>query len=152
VDAFLMWLSGDQPPDLGSAAGGERSWGTFLSLVPFVRHTALFFDGGLNSNLASRQASLLGVGGRGVLGGGAGATWSLRDGLLLHGVVAVLGSDAAAPFTGGRLYGVETDLDLVWEAQEWLDLGLEADLLVPSSFYRDDAPVTRVTVGCDAHF
>jgi len=149
LTAFGLWFSGSGP--LSASETGVAAYRAFVSLVPFLPCTSLFFNGGLAGSLATRHAELVGTSGRGVLAGGLGATldgpWGLAGAL----TVAGLGADRGAPFTGGRFYGVEIDLDLTWAATGWLDVGAEGAVLTPGTFYRDERSVWRVTAGVEAH-
>jgi hypothetical protein len=150
LSAFGLWLTGGRATtDSGALAG---TYPVFVSLVPFLPYCSLFFDGGLAANLATREASLVGVSGRGVAGGGVTAALAWPEALGWRVTVAALGSDAPAPFTNGRFYGAEVDLELVWAALAWLDVTAEVAVLTPGTFYRDERTMLRATVGFDARY
>jgi hypothetical protein len=150
LSAFGLWLSGGRA--LEGTGQVVDAYGAFVSLVPYLDRTSLFFDGGLAGNLATREASLVGTSGRGVLGGGLGAALEWPNGLQWRATLAALWSDVAAPFTGGRFYGLEADLGLAWAATDWLDLEAEQALITPGTFYRDERSMWRTTAGIDAHY
>lgn len=150
LTGFAVWFSGGRGPSVRDKGNG--SYGAFVSLVPFLPYTSLFFDGGMGANLATREAQLVGTSGRGVLGGGLGATLEAPRTLTWAVTLAALGSDAGAPFTNGRFYGVEADLGATWTVTRWLDAGAEVAVLTPGTFYRDERTLLRVTVGLDARY
>jgi hypothetical protein len=149
LSAFALWFSGGSTV---SAKAGGSSYGAFVSLVPFLPYTSLFFDGGMGANLATREATLVGTSGRGLLGGGVSASLTWPRALTWAATLAGLGSDEPAPFTAGRFYGAEADLDVTWAATRWLDLGVEVAALTPGTFFRDERTILRLTVGLDARY
>ena len=122
----------------------------FITLVPMCDYTGLFFSGGMNANLVTRQASLLGIEGKGVIAGGVKAEFDPVESLNVETTSAVLFSQE--PSQSGTFYGFEQDLLIDVALWGSLSLSVEADMLFPGTFFSDQDPVVRAMVGVDATF
>jgi hypothetical protein len=137
---FLTWMSGHP----GIPGGGEV-YGAFPAIAPYVTRTVLFFGSGVGTGYRSRTASSAGVAGRGVWAPGARLLWSPIDVVEVTGVVAPLFSDVEGP-TGGRFYGLETDLKVWWRIADAWTAEAEGAVLLPGDFYPDDAAIWQITL------
>ena len=147
VGGFFLYLSGDDNPLLNR--NGERgNYSSFLSIVPYLTHTNLFFSGGLNETFSGRQASTSGVNGRGVIGGGSNLEWDITDRMLMGTTVAALFSPAASA-SNGHFYGVETDFEGSVKINDYLRVSLEYDFMMSGDFFSQQAVVHKVLIGCD---
>lgn len=144
--AFLLFQSGDLPPAERFLLGQPRRYDGFLAATPYLTDLNLFFNGGISESFASRRATAPGVNGRGVIAPGLSLDWDPSAELSLDGRGAWLLADEAGPY-GGRVYGVEVDLNASWSPWPWLTLLGEADVLFPGGFFPFGAPVHRVILG-----
>ncbi|HYQ82343.1 MAG TPA: hypothetical protein VEP68_12610, partial [Anaeromyxobacteraceae bacterium] len=117
-----------------------------LGVTPYVTDLNLFFNGGIAESFADRRATAPGVNGRGVVAPGLSLAWDPSVELSLEGRGAWLWADQSGPY-GGRVYGVELDLNASWSPWPWLALLLEADLLFPGDFFPSSAVMHRFILG-----
>lgn len=156
LEVFFLMGSGDENP--ASAVRQERTLGTFLSIVPFIRRTNIFFNGGINESLSTRSFASAGHEGRGFIVPGLTLTWFATDWLLLELKSAYLRAYARQPAGfRGRDYGWETDLTGYREVGKHVRLSVEADVLLPGSFFAseqepDPDPAYRFVGGIDVCF
>lgn len=146
--ASLLYLSGGALP--GSAAG-EPAGGTyrgFLGVAPFVTETNLFFGGGLSESFASRQTSVAGVSGRGVVAPGVNLLLEPASDVTVDTRATFLASAARGP-RGGRRYGTEVDLGVTWAPRRWLLVGAELDVLVPGDFLPSGRTLYKAILAVD---
>ena len=144
--AFLIYQSGDLPPAERALVALPVRYHGFLGVNPFVTDLNLFFNGGISESFADRRATAPGVNGRGVIAPGLSAAWDPSVELSLEGRSALLWADQDGPY-GGRVYGVEVDLNASWYPLRWLALLAEADVLFPGDFFPSSAPMRRIILG-----
>ncbi len=144
--AFFVFQSGDLPPAERALVALPPRYDGFLGVAPYVTDLNLFFNGGISESFASRRATAPGVNGRGVIAPGLSLAWDPSVELSLEGRGAWLVADEAGPY-GGRVYGVEVDLNASWSPWPWLALLAEADVLFPGDFFPSSAPVRRFILG-----
>ncbi|MCC6749373.1 MAG: hypothetical protein IT371_17040 [Deltaproteobacteria bacterium] len=150
LSGFFLYLSGEENP----FTQGERTsgrYGSFISVVPYLTHTNLFFSGGLNETFSGRQASSSGLNGRGVIAPGAGLDWEITERVAVGTTLAGLFAQEVSP-TGGRVYGLEVDLEARWEIASWVKASVEYDVLVPGSFFAQRGVAHKVLVGLDVSY
>ena len=117
----------------------------------------MFFNGGINQNFSGRAATTPGVNGRGVWTPGVNATWYFADHVFVQGTAAYLSAFGANPAAssasqpaGGKVYGVEADAVLGWEALDWLTARVASAVLFPGDFFADGSPTPwQVVLGLD---
>ncbi len=119
----------------------------FISLVPYLHHTALLFSGGLDAALASRQSTIMGMDGRGIFATGASLAWRPSDRGSIHVTVAPAWSVGRSPWTGRRFVGVEADLRAAMELGAGFSLEVENDLLAGGSYHRGSPLIWRIIAG-----
>jgi len=150
--AFFLYLSGGLPPVRGPAGsalpGRDSSYDAFLGIAPFITATNLFFGGGLSETFASRQVTAPGVNGRGVIAPGVSLAVDPLPKVTVQGRAAWLRADVAGPY-GGKVYGTEGDLEITWQARDWLLFGLEMDALWPGDFYAGRDTVYKTVLAVD---
>lgn len=144
--AFVVYQSGDLPPAERALTALPIRYEGFLAITPFVTDLNLFFNGGISESFADRRASAPGVNGRGVLAPGLSLAWDPSVELSMEGRGAWLLADQAGPY-GGRVYGVEVDLNASWAPWPWLALLGEADALFPGGFFPSGATMWRLILG-----
>ena len=144
--AFVIYQSGDLPPAERALVALPIRYEGFLGVAPYVTDLNLFFNGGISESFASRRATAPGVNGRGVIAPGLSLAWDPSVALSVEGRGAWLVADEAGPY-GGRVYGVEVDLNASWSPWPWLSLLAEADVLFPGDFFPSGAPVRRFILG-----
>ena len=119
----------------------------FVSLVPYLPHMALLFSGGLDAALASRQTTLMGLDGRGILATGATVTWRPTERLDAHLVIAPAWTLGRSPWTGNRFVGVEVDVRATIDLGAGFSLEVENDILTRGRYHREDALIWRFLSG-----
>ncbi len=144
--AFLVYESGDLPPAERALVALPLRYEGFLGVTPYVTDLNLFFNGGIAESFADRRATAPGVNGRGVIAPGLSLAWEPSVELSLEGRGAWLWADQSGPY-GGRVYGVEVDLNASLSPWPWLALLLEADVLFPGDFFPSGAPMQRIILG-----
>jgi len=151
VGGFFLLLSGERNPFLTADQGPLDTYHSFLSVVPYLTHTNLFFSGGMNETFSGRQATTAGINRRGVIAPGATFEWEITDELKVGATTAALLSWAKS-LAGGSFYGVEIDVEGSWSILSWLSVSLEYDLLVPGSFFSQRTPIHKLMVGLDLSY
>ncbi len=150
---FLFISSGDVPVKEGD---NEIRYNSFISLLPLITRTNIFFNGGINSTYSSGTFYSSGVLGLGVIAPGIGFTVDLSDELKIEFVSALLLAYKKPPDTieikppssrtefltikihPKRNYGEEFDLTLSYEMLEYLTAVIEMDFFLPGDFYPDN--------------
>lgn len=146
IGAFAIFESGDLPPVERALVALPQRYDGFLGVAPYVTDLNLFFNGGISESFANRHATAPGVNGRGVIAPGLSASWNPSLELSLESRGAWLVADETGPY-GGRVYGMEIDLDVSWSPWRWLALLAEADVLFPGDFFPSADPMRRFIVG-----
>jgi hypothetical protein len=146
LGAFVLYLSGEQNPFLSGDGLGRYT--SFLGVVPYITHTNLFLSGGMNESFSGRNATTAGINGRGVVAAGATFAWDIIEDLSCGSTAAVLLAPVES-MTGGKLYGVEVDLEGSYTLFERLKLSLEYDLLATGSFFPGGGVIHKLLVGLD---
>jgi hypothetical protein len=144
--AFVVFESGDLPPAERALVALPQRYDGFLGVTPYVTDLNLFFNGGISESFANRRATAPGVNGRGVLAPGLSASWNPSLDLSVESRGAWLLADETGPY-GGRVYGMEIDLNVSWSPWRWLALLAEADVLFPGDFFPSSEPMRRFIVG-----
>ena len=117
----------------------------FLSLVPYLGHTNIFFNGGLDQSFSNREASVAGLAGRGVGAAGftmAGPVWgklSYQAGPSLRNAMYL------GPHNIGDSYGVEIDNALNYAISETTSLDIQFDLFKTGTFFPEQTWNTQTT-------
>jgi len=156
LDLFYLMASGEDDP-AGAIQGGEILH-AYLSIVPFITRTNLFFNGGINENFSTRSFGTAGHSARGFGAPGIRMTYSFLDNLWMIFKAAYLFSAASPPErAAGRTYGWETDLMGYWDIGDHVRLSMEADLFLPGGFFErpeltDPDPAYRLMGGVDFFF
>jgi hypothetical protein len=156
LEVFYLMASGEDDP-LGEIRGGG-TLSAYLAIVPFVTRLNLFFNGGINENLSTRSLGVAGDSARGFGVPGLTLRYDFLDNLWAVWKGAYLFAATSPPEgASGRVYGWETDLMVTWDVHKYLRLSLEADVLLPGSFFEragrpDPDPFYRVMGGMDIYF
>jgi hypothetical protein len=119
----------------------------FVSLVPFVPLTPILFNSGMDAGLATRQTTLLGVDGRGLISGGLGVDWEPSSKLTIGCQAAPGWTWGASPRTGHRFLGVDTGINLTARLPRGLTLQLEGAVLAGGNYYQGDPTIWRAVAG-----
>jgi hypothetical protein len=151
VGAEGLYTSGDSRGPV--AVLRDQRYEGFVGIYPLIDATNLFFNGGIDSAFTSGTPTASGVLGRGVLAAILKADVAF-DRATLRVVAADLWSEYPATDGSGRHYGVEIDTQGAYAFTSWLTGRLEADVLLPGSFYRTDfdpdpEPVYKLAIGAD---
>ena len=89
-----------------------------------------------------------GINGRGVIAPGANLTWEITD-EIATGTTAVCLVSPVASSSGGKLYGVELDLEASYAPLSYLKLSLEYDLLLARDFFPRQEVIHKLLLGAD---
>ncbi len=156
LEVFYLMASGDDDPWGEISSGGTLH--AYLAIVPFVTRLNLFFSGGINENLSTRSLGLAGHTARGFGVPGVSLRYDFLDDVRVVWKGAYLFAVASPrEAASGRVYGWETDLMGTWDIGKHVRLSLEADLLLPGSFFEragrpDPDPAYRLMGGLDLFF
>jgi hypothetical protein len=156
LEVFYLMASGDDDPWGEIQRGGTVR--AYLAIVPFVTRLNIFFNGGINENLSTRSLGVAGHTARGFGVPGVTLRYDFLDNLWVVWKGAYLFAVASPPeAAAGREYGWETDLMGTWDVGKHIRLSVEADVLLPGSFFEregrpDPDPVYRVMGGVDIYF
>ena len=145
LGGFFLYLSGNDNLFLGQK---DDTYNSFLSVVPHITHTNLFFSGGMNETFSGRQAATAGINGRGVIAFGPNLAWQITDQISTGVKTAALFSQVESIY-GGNFYGFEADVEGSWEIFEFLRISLEYDLLAAQDFFARDAVIHKLMIGLD---
>ncbi|MCB9555738.1 MAG: hypothetical protein H6707_06505 [Deltaproteobacteria bacterium] len=146
IGLWFLMLSGEANPLLAGQTPGNR-YGSFISVVPYLTHTNIFFSGGLNETFNGRSSSSSGINARGVIASGLRATWDPKDFELSFNAAALLSDQ---PSIGrSRFYGVEFDMQARYEVTKWLNLAAEYDVLLPGDFFLEHRVIHQALIGID---
>lgn len=137
----------------GRAFDGRGVYSAYVGVLPFLTRTNLFFAGGLSETFAARTVTAAGVNGRGVITPGIEALYEPVDPLRMRMVIAPLWSwtEGLAPPMGGggRFYGFEADLVVLYQPWSFLGFAAEGDVLFGGGFYRSAEPVWKFILSTD---
>ena len=149
VGGFFLFLSGgDNPYAPGQAL---ESYGSFLSVVPYITHTNLFFSGGMNETFSGRQATTAGINGRGVVAFGPNVAWEIIDGLDVGATAALLFAPVES-LAGGHFYGFEADLEGSYQVLDWLKVSAQYDMMVAGNFFPQKGVIHQFLLGLDVTY
>jgi hypothetical protein len=151
IGAFGLYTSGDERGPI--AVVRDRRYEGFVGIYPLIDATNVFFNGGIDSAFISGSPTASGVLGRGVLAAAVTARVA-GDRATLEVVAAELWSEFPSADGAGRRYGAEIDTEWGYTLTDRLTARIEADVLLPGSFYRTDLdpdpePVYKLAVGAD---
>lgn len=149
VELWGLMVSGDSNP-LSNDGGSDTVFG-FQGIRPRLRHTNLFFSGGLNETLSYGAHESFGLGEDGFMGGGLNVSWEDEDsGLYIESSVSALaafvGNQTAA---GGGFYGVEFNIEALYPINSWLTVSAEYDILFGGDAWRSSDPIHLLRIGLD---
>ncbi len=149
AELFALYVTGDagfaeQDPDVAT-----RIDNSFISLVPQVRYTSIFFDGGISQTLTFPTAASIAPDGAGLIAIGASARVMPLDEMMIEGVVAWYGSNGGVRFddasdtvgTDGGSYGVEANLRVSYRLFDWVTLSADGAIFAPGDYYGDGLPL-----------
>ena len=150
---YALAMSGDDgipslsPDQSNRTSGGNTSYryGGFLSVVPYLESTNIFFNGGLANGFSARQVSLPGLAGRGVMATGFSAGGTVWRQLTFMGGPSVLSAMHQSPVGTGKLYGVEINQSWTVNVRADLSLSLQFDVLRTGNFFEEQVWNTQTT-------
>ncbi len=152
IYGFTFLSSGDLPV---RESDTKIRYNSFISLLPLITRTNIFFNGGINSTYSSGTFYSSGVLGLGVIAPGMGFSANFTDEFKMDFVFALFWSykkpespTEVKPFGDfsnlkttvypERDYGKEIDLTFSYEFYESLTATLEMDFFLPGNFYPDN--------------
>jgi hypothetical protein len=165
ISAFFLYLSGDG--DFEKIDG--NSIGTFISVMPYITRTDIFFNGGMNESASARVMSTSGINGHGALVPGLQFDLRPHKTVGIRAIGAVLLADAideSYAYSKSKFYGWELDLQAKWSPLDFMDVRLEFDYLGTGAFFdhpqnwsienpdtivSEPSPL-KVLVGLDFHY
>jgi len=130
---FFLYSSGDQWD------GENGTVYTFIGIAPQVRHTNVFFNGGINSYSSRRGISVGGVSGAGYLTPGFSTAYEIESVVEAKATIAAIWAPAAfaSKSTQGSFYGFEFNLMGSFRLLKWLEPVLQFDFFIPGSFFKE---------------
>jgi hypothetical protein len=151
---YALAISGDEGvPSLSpgqnarnNGASGSYSYGGFLSVVPYLNSTNIFFNGGLANGFSARQVSLPGLAGRGVMAGGFSVGGTVWRKLSFMGGPSVLSAMHQSPVGTGKGYGVEVNQAWTVTLPASLSVSLQFDVLRTGDFFPERVWNTQTTL------
>jgi hypothetical protein len=162
--AFFLYLSGDS--NFEKVADDRMS--AFISVLPYITKTNVFFSGGMNESASARALSTSGINAHGVIVPGVGVTAEpFEDVLELKAGWAILFADKINPtYASSKAYGWELNFEADWAAASWLDVMVQADFFKTGAFFDhpedydpygsapmvDEPDPWRVLLGVDVHY
>jgi hypothetical protein len=150
---FFLYLSGDDRESKQEEKSENKvKLQTFISLVPYITRSNIFFSGGLNESIAARKISTSGVNARGVLAPGIWIDLYPMEELSLKFKEVFLFADVRGPYSSSRFYGFESDFEISYEVFSFLDVMAEADFLVPGSFFKEKNMISKIMAGINLHY
>ncbi|MBI5525351.1 MAG: hypothetical protein HY897_03385 [Deltaproteobacteria bacterium] len=164
LNAFFLYLSGDN--NFEKVSNNQMS--AFISVLPYITKTNIFFSGGMNESASARALSTSGVNAHGVIAPGIGVTAEpVGDVLDLKLGWAMLFADKInSTYASSKAYGWELNFEADWAATSWLDVMLQADFFKTGAFFNhpedydpyggaptvDEPDPWRVLLGVDVHY
>ncbi|MBM4388868.1 MAG: hypothetical protein FJ088_14095, partial [Deltaproteobacteria bacterium] len=101
----FLYLRGEKLKDTKQEEARSAKMEGFISVVPYITRSNIFFNGGLNENFAARSVSSSGINGRGVIAPALEIGASPLETLYLKTKNSFLWSDTPSMQTGGGFYG-----------------------------------------------
>ena len=156
LEIFWLMASGEGHPQ--EALRNGELFMPFLSIVPYITRTNIFFNGGISENLSHREFNLAGHTARGFCVPGVSVSYFFTDSVWLEAKAAYLFTVVSPPPSSeGGVYGWEADLMGFWQWGEHVMFSAEADLFLPGSFFArpespDPDPAYRIMGGIDFFF
>ena len=147
VTPFIMTVSGISIP-----RALNHHYTGFISLVPYVQHASIFFSGGMNQQLTTRDYALVGVGGAGVSAVGLSATFESEKLVEYEQSLTLLSTNRPADSFFSLNYGVEFDNTLTLHFFDALNLVAEIDMLFPGEYLPGDKTILRGIIGVEGTF
>lgn len=148
----FLYLRGEKLKDTKQKEAKSAKMEGFISVVPYITRSNIFFSGGLNENFAARSVSSSGINGRGVIAPTLEIGASPMETLYLKTKNSFLWSDTPSMQTGGGFYGFETDFEVFFQAADFLNIMAEFDMFFPGNFLEDDNIVVKCMSGMEISF
>lgn len=150
LDLFFLFLSGDE--GVSKKTDVKITYNSFLSVMPYITRSNIFFFGGLNESFSTRRISTSGINGRGVIAFGD-TIYAIPYEWLEFNINSVhLFSMEESPLNGEKYYGFENDFMVFFYPLENIVLSFEFDVLLPGSFFSHQNPITKFVAGLDISF
>ncbi|MCX7943736.1 MAG: hypothetical protein N2746_04440 [Deltaproteobacteria bacterium] len=132
ISPYFLFMSGEN--DL------EKSGflNSFISVKSYITLSNIFFSGGLNETASTRNFSMAGVNGKGVINPGIWLKFN-KDELPLKVNFGIMKFLADAKNVNGKIdYGTELDFISTYSILDCMDLSLEIDYFIVGNFFRDE--------------
>jgi len=127
ISPYFLFMSGENNLEKSGYLN------SFISVKSYITLSNIFFNGGLNETASSRNFSMAGVNGRGVISPGI---W-LRLNLPVKMNLGVMKFYAhAESLNKKRDYGTEIDFLTNYSLFKFMDMSLEADYFIPGDFFK----------------
>ncbi|MEM6533904.1 MAG: hypothetical protein AAF654_14885 [Myxococcota bacterium] len=129
----------------------DRQYNSFIAIAPLWTYSTIFFTSGVNQTFTAARGSAAGINGHGVFGFGPTVDWTPRDWAIEAKILALFADEPIDPLIGGGgdFYGIESNAMIRAELGDGLALQGIAGVLVPGSFFPDDALAYRALVILD---
>ena len=141
----LRELSKDLQVD-ASESRVKQEVANFMSVVPYLGHTNIFFNGGLDQSFSRRDVTLAGVAGRGVAAYGLACEGSVGKRVYVNFGLASLWATHPSPISGSRFYGLELNQAASVKLGGGFSTALQVDVLRTGKFFAERAYNTQTTL------
>lgn len=149
VGALGLYYSGYDSEQLS-----DQTYTSFIAVAPLWTYSTIFFTSGVSQTFTAARAAAAGINGHGVLGGGPRIDWVSDRWRVEATTLALFADEPIDPQIGGggSFYGLESNLIARWEWSRALGLQAIAGVLVPGSFFPDDALAYRALFMVDGSY
>lgn len=154
ASCFGLVMSGDDgldglaqafSPGSQTNAFSDR-FSAFLSIVPYLGHTNIFFNGGLDQGFSNRQAAVGGLAGKGIMAGGISLAGPIWGKLSYQGGPTLLNAMHTGPYGRGDVYGIEFDNGMSYALSETTSIDAQVDVFRTGDFFAQQVWNTQTTV------
>ncbi len=111
---------------------------SFVSVKSYITTSNIFFNGGLNETASSRNFSLSGVNGRGIISAGIWLRLKEDDSPFKMNLGAMKFYSQSSNINNKYDYGTEIDFVTSYGFTKFLELSLEADYFIVGDFFKTD--------------
>ena len=147
ISPYFLFMSGDNDLEKSTYIN------SFISVKSYITLSNIFFNGGLNETASSRNFSIAGVNGHGVINPGIRFTLKKEESpfMLSSGFMQFFAS--AVSNKNKRNYGFEADIVTSYSIARYLEISCEADYFKAGDFFSSAEgaipPTYKILLGLD---
>lgn len=159
AELYALFVTGDAGFAEQDPAVATRIDHSFISLVPDVRYTSIFFDGGVSQTVTFPTVTSIAPDGAGLIAVGGRVRLEPVEDLSVELVAAWYGSNGGVKFdddtdtvgTTGGSYGVEANLRIGYQLFDWVRLAADGAIFQPGDYYGEGLPLAyQIIAGIQA--